>query len=555
MATVNIMALDGLLLHRVIQQLTLKLPLRIQRIYDLSDTELLFNVRSHHEKHQLLISTHTIHNRLLLSKQTFSPPIEPSPFVMLLRKHCEEGLITAIHQQGLDRIIRIDIQKRDALGDLTFKHLMVELMGKYANLILCDANFRILDALKRIPLYENSKRLLQPGAAYTYPEAHDKKDPRLNNTIDVQLGLSQQFHGFSPLLAREFDHRMRHGQSFKAIMDELVSSDSIYLYPREQDPIGHCLELTHLNQDALIFPLMEGLDQWYAQQEEKERIKQRTGDLFKLVQREYKKAQQKLPKLIEDLGQSQAFEQYRNYGELLYAYAHQLPKGHASINLLDEATQTQVHIDLDERLDGKANAAKYFQKYQKAKKGQSHIQKQIDLTQQELTYFESLLEQLSLASILDAADIQQELIQQGYVRKRPQASKKKTQIHYYRFDLNATHRILVGKNNYQNEFVTFKLAQKNDLWFHALNYHGAHVVLQGIHPSEEAIQKACQLAMYFSKAKTMTKAEIQMTAIKHLKKIPEGKPGQVIVSQYESVTIDLNESELKQWMTQHSAQL
>ncbi len=549
------MALDGLLLHRVTQELTTYLPLRIQRIYDLSEHEILFMVRSHQGKYQLLISAHTIHNRLLLSNQHFLPPQEPSPFVMLLRKHCEEGLITAITQVGLDRILRIDIQKRDALGDMTHKILMIELMGKYANLILMDDQERILDALRRIPLYENSKRLIQPGAPYTLPEAHDKKDPRLDTTIDNSQGLATQFHGFSPLLAREFDHRLRNGAAFSSVMEEVLNANHLYLYPREQDPIGHCLELTHLAQVSQVYPLMQGLDQWYAQQEEKERIKQRTGDLFKLAQRELKKAQQKLPKLMEDLAQSQAYERYRSCGELLYAYASHVAKGIHEIQLYDEAQEQTITIALDERLDAKANAAKYFQKYQKAKKGQSHIQNQIEITQQELSYFEGLLEQLSMATLMDAADIQQELIQQGYLRKRLKPSKKKQQIHHYRFTYDEHHRILVGKNNVQNEFVSFKLAQKNDVWFHALDYHGAHVVLQGHNPPPDAIERAAQLAMYFSKAKQLSKADIQMTPVKNIKKIPDGKPGQVIVSSYETITIQLDESNLKEWMEENSAQL
>jgi len=549
------MALDGLLLHRVTQELTSYLPLRIHRIYDLSEHEILFMVRSHQGKHQLLISAHTIHNRLLLSNQHFLPPQEPSPFVMLLRKHCEEGLISAITQIGLDRILRLDIQKRDALGDMTQRVLMVELMGKYANLILMDPQERILDALRRIPLYENSKRLIQPGAPYTLPEAHDKKDPRTETSIDSASGLATQFHGFSPLLAREFEFRMRHGEAFASIMDQVLQSKHLYLYPREQDPIGHCLKLNHLDQTPLEYPLMQGLDQWYAQQEERERIKQRTGDLYKLVQREHKKAQQKLPKLMDDLTQSQAYERYRTFGELLYAYASHEAKGQSSIDLYDEALESTVTIALDDRFDAKTNAAKYFQKYQKAKKGQSHIQHQIDITQQELNYFESLLEQLSIATLIDAADIQQELIQQGYLRKRLKPSKKKQTIHHYRFNIDEHHRILVGKNNHQNEFVTFKLAQKNDLWFHALDHHGAHVVLQGLNPSTQAIERACQLALYFSKAKHLAKADIQMTPIKNLKKIPDAKPGQVIVSHFETITIQLDELELKQWMDKNSAQL
>jgi len=369
------MALDGILLSRIIKPLEALCPLKIQRIYNLSENEILLNIRSNRDKIQLLISAHSVHNRIQISNQNFVPPQEPSNFVMLLRKHIEDGLILSIKQIGYDRLVEINIQKRNEMGDLHQYKLMIELMGKYANVVFVDESNRIIDALKRIPAYENTKRTIHPGADYTLPDQQDRKDPFISE-YNSNESIMNQFHGFSPLLAREIEHRLDKGENFRDIMHMISKSDHLHIVVNKED-VFHCIPLLHVSQSFRVYPLMEGLDMVYQSLEEKERIKQHSGDMLKFIQRELKKAQTKRPKLLEAYDEALDCEKWRTYGDYLYAYGMQLQKGQKSFEVKDFETDETILIPLDEKYDGKQNAQRYYNKYQKGKKGQAHILNQL----------------------------------------------------------------------------------------------------------------------------------------------------------------------------------
>lgn len=541
------MALDGILLSRIVLPLQNLCPIKIQRIYNLSENEILLNVRSNKDKYQLLISAHSVHNRIQISNQTFVPPQEPSNFVMLLRKHIEDGLIVSIKQVGLDRLLEINISKRNEMGDLHQYKLMIELMGKYANIVFVDEENRIMDALKRIPAYENSKRTIHPGAEYTLPEQQTRKNPFIDE-YDSTLTILEQFHGFSPLLAREIEHRLAVGESFKMIMNMIEKSEHIHIV-KDKEEVFHCIPLLHVSSSFKVYPLMNGLDYIYQSLEEKERIKQHSGDVIKFIQRELKKAQTKRPKLLEAYDEAVDCEKWRTYGDYLYAYGMALQKGLKSFDVNNFETDEILTIPLDEKYDGKQNAQRYYNKYQKFKKGQVHILNQLRINQDEQDYFTALTQQLSLASVHDAIEIKEELIRGAYIRtKLPKRSSKVVKIHYHQLLLDNDVRIYVGKNNLQNETITFKIGQKKDLWFHAKDYHGAHVLLQGEHLTNEHKEMAACLSAYFSKARGSKKVEVQVAYIKDIKKIPDSKPGLVSVTQYTSVYVEPIEDLITEWI-------
>lgn len=541
------MALDGILLSRIIKPIEALCPIKIQRIYNLSENEILLNIRSNKDKYQLLISAHSVHNRMQISNQNFVPPQEPSNFVMLLRKHIEDGLILSIKQIGLDRLVEISINKRNEMGDLHHYKLMIELMGKYANIVFVDENNRIMDALKRIPAYENTKRTIHPGAEYTLPDQQDRKDPFISE-YDPSQSIMNQFHGFSPLLAREIEHRIEKGENFRDIMNMISRSDHIHIVNHKEE-VFHCIPLLHVSSSFKVYTLMDGLDYIYQSLEEKERIKQHSGDVIKFIQRELKKAQTKRPKLLEAYDEALDCEKWRTYGDYLYAYGMQLQKGLKSFEVKDFETDETIIIPLDEKYDGKQNAQRYYNKYQKGKKGQAHIINQLKINQDEQDYFIGLSQQLSLASVHDAIEIKEELIRGSYIRtKLPKRSPKQVKVHYLQLNLDNNIRIYVGKNNLQNETITFKLGQKKDLWFHAKDYHGAHVLLQGDAITNEHKNMAACLSAFYSKARGSKKVEVQVSYIKDIKKIPDSKPGLVSVTQYTSVYVEPIEDEINQWI-------
>lgn len=537
------MALDGLLLRRAVLILQENLPAKIQRIYNLSENEVLFNLKTPQGKKQLLISCHSVHNRLQFTQTEYIAPPEPLGFVMILRKHLEDAMILSVHQVGFDRIAQFNVQKRDDLGDLHDYTLVVELMGKYANLILVSEEGRIIDALKRIPPFENTKRTIQPGALYEIPEAPQKLNPFTLTQVNTKEPLTHQIDGVSPLLSKELEYRLLQGENVTTLLAELKTSEHLFIHEKESESLAHLIPLKHLNLPYVEVPFMDGYDQLYQALEEKERIKQHTGDLIKFIQREYKRHQSKLPKLQEALDEALDCAKYQRYGDYLYAYGSQVKSGQTDLEVSDFETSETIHIPLDPRYDGKENAKRYYQKYHKGRKGQDHIRKQMELTQAEIDYFGALLEQLSFASVQEALEIKDELIQQGYLPNKQRVQKRKHVKASYTHCLleNGVH-LYFGKNNLQNETLSFKVAHRNDTWLHAQAYHGAHVILQMENPDEASLRSAAQIAAYYSKARQGSSVPIDYCLVKELKKIPGAKPGMVRMGSHKTIYIDPDEN-------------
>lgn len=532
------MALDAIMISKLIPDIQAILPCRINKIYQISKTELLFQLKTHNGKNQLLISCHSLYNRFNLSQRKFPTPEEPGNFVMLLRKYLEGASILSLTQENLDRHLKMEVSFTNDIGDRVKWFLSIELMGKYANVILVNDQGTIVDALKRIPPFENNQRTIHPGAKFKEIDPQAKSDPFETTIYDPQLPLTKQFLGFSPLLEQEVRYRLDHGQSFSDIMQEIKGSQKLYIAKQQDEAIFHCIELRHLGHNV-SYSLHEGLDVVYYHLEEKDRIKQISGDIFKFVKAQIKHYSNKLPKLLEAYDESLECDIWKEYGDLLYTYNITDTKGQRSITLNSFTDDSLIKIPLDPKLDGKQNANKCYTKYHKQKKAQDHLLQQIKITQDELDYFTGIKQQLEIAEFNDAKEIKEELIKLGYLKKPQQKirkTKKEEAPKYSICHIDNT-RILYGKNNLQNDYLTFKLANKNDMWFHAKDYHGSHVIVQG-EINEKIIRLAANIAAYYSSGRMSSSVPVNYCYVKNLKKIPQAKPGMVQLTTYKTIYID-----------------
>lgn len=532
------MALDGLLLNNIVHELSDLTPLRINRIAQISEYELVFECYRH-EKINLLFSIDSTTNRLSITNEPFVRHSEPSHFVMLLRKHCGNGWIQSIKQIDLDRVIELKITNSNDLGDTVNLRIMVELMGKYANVILVDESNKILDAFNRIPPYENTKRIIFSGASYHYPEQEDKKNPfDQQDSINLDDSLVKQYFGFSPLLAREVEYRIRNHEDFNDILQTIQKSKTLYVHSNYQ---FHAIELKHIHLPYETFPLIEGLEYAYQAKVQAQRVKQHTGNLQKLITRELKKSKKKEQKLKVQYLQASDHDHFRDYGDLLMTYGYQIARGTKEVTLTDFNNQ-EVTIDLDERYDGIDNAQLYFQKYRKLKKGLSHIQHQLELAQDDIEYFEGLDHQIKHVDVKNALEIRQELIDKGVIRQKqkPQQRKKKDEPSTFKTIIFDDVQFHYGLTNKQNEQLTFRHAHKSDSWFHILDGAGSHVVAEVAFKdlNERLIRFGANLAAYHSRFSDSSSVAVAYTAVSELKKIPKAPLGKVAMNEYTTIFID-----------------
>ena len=542
------MALDGLLLHTITNQLQDYCPGKIGKIQNVSDEEILLHIHHSQLRNQkLILNVHSNTNRIFITNQSQTIQQSPSNFVMVLRKNLSQGMVTSIEQMGYDRILCISITNRNEFSDLVQLKLYVELMGKYANIVLVNEQNIIIDALKRIPVYENSKRTIHPGAMYTLPDPGNKMNPTNVSNLDMDSSFVQQIYGFSPILSNEFQYRIKQGMNYNDILNECFQSNTLYVYQKDY----HCIELTHLHQQAQTYPLMIGLDQLYKENEQKIRIKEQCGDVIRTVDKELNKSLKKLPKLEKSLQDSKDYKKYQEYGDLLFAYMYDTKK-EKEVILPSFETNEEIHIPIDMRYDLKDNANKYYQKYHKLKRSQSILKQQIEQCKEDIEYFTQLKEQLTHCQIDDALEIREELMNQRILFQKNQnirrkKNKKPNVLHLHYLDSD----IYIGKNNIQNNYITHQLSRKQDIWFHVKDYHGSHVLLKTENINEELIRMCANLAAYHSKGKQSSSVPVDYCPISQIKKVPGSKIGFVTMKSYKTIYIDPDPVQIEQWIEQY----
>lgn len=561
------MSFDGLFTRAMTNELSQALKGgRINKIQQPFPNELLMVIRANGKNHRLLLSIHPSYARAQLTNESYENPAEPPMFCMLMRKHLEGFILEDIKQMELDRIIVFEVKGRNELGDLSYKSLIVEIMGRHSNIILVDKDRQmILDSIKHVSFAVNSHRAILPGQPYILPPQQDKLSPfglteeDILRRLDFNAGkldkqLVANFAGISPLLAKEIIHqaglanRVTLPKAFLATLEKINKHDyqpaitakdgkeSFYLFPLESQG-GEVKTFTTLS---------EMLDRYYFGKAERDRVKQQANDLLRFIMNEKDKNEKKIGKLEATITEAERANEYQLFGELLTANLFAVSRGMKKIevmNYYDEAGAT-VTIPLDPQKTPSENAQHYFSKYQKAKNALEIVREQISLAREEVLYFDSLLSQIETASPKDIEEIREELIEGGYIRDRRKRQVKKNVAAKPILDTYIASdgtEILVGKNNKQNDYLTNKLAARDDLWLHTKDIPGSHVVVRSKSPSEETILEAAAIAAYFSKARESSSVPVDFTLVRHVKKPSGAKPGFVIYEHQQTVYVTPSE--------------
>ncbi|WP_046226812.1 Rqc2 family fibronectin-binding protein [Paenibacillus dauci] len=594
------MALDGIVTRAIVQDLQVLVGARINKIYQPTDSDIVFQIRAQRENRKLLLSANPTYPRVQFTEQSFMNPQEAPMFCMLLRKHCESGIIEAIEQVGMERIIHFQIRQRDELGDVSVKRIIVELMGRHSNLILVDpiAN-TIIDGIHHVTPAISSYRIIMPGFSYQEPPQQNKLNPLetgreqfLSSYADYAdtsaRFILDTFTGISPLIASEVVQRalqatpvqesadtqnlstdsnsdQQQSQSpDKVDADALWTSFESFMEPIRQgqyDPVSglnaksklifSAVPLIQIQEEEKHYSSMsECIEAYYGSKAERDTVKQKTSDLLRFLQNERSKNIKKLDNLRKDQLEADDAEKYRIQGELLFASLHQITKGDKEIELINfyDEEQRPIKVQLDPQLSPSDNAQRYFKKYNKYKNSLAVIEEQLTRTHEEIAYLDSLLQQLQSAALQDIDEIREELAEQGYVRNRNKKNKKKKKdnrptLHIYTSSEGI--EMYVGKNNLQNEYITNKMANNNDTWLHTKDIPGSHVVIRSSEFGDATLAEAAQLAAYFSQAKESSSVPVDYTQIRHVHKPSGSKPGFVIYDHQTTLFITPEEDMIK----------
>ena len=526
------MSFDGFFLHHMVEELrTELLNGRIQKINQPFDQELVLQIRSNRKSHRLLLSAHPVFGRIQLTESTFENPAQPSTFIMVLRKYLQGAVIESIQQIENDRIIEITVSNKNEIGDHIQATLIIEIMGKHSNILLVDkSSHKILEVIKHIGFSQNSYRTLLPGATYIAPPNTEAlnpftiKDEKLFEILQTQeltaKNLQSLFQGLGKDTATELERQL--------VSDKLATFRSFFKQetnPCLTDKSFSCVPFSSKTAENFD-SLSQLLDIYYKDKAERDRVKQQASELIRRVENELQKNRQKLKKQEKELLATENAEEFRQKGELLTTFLHQVPNDQDQVILENYYTNHPITIALDKALTPNQNAQRYFKRYQKLKEAVKYLTDLIEETKATILYLESVETVLNQAGLDEIAEIREELIQTGFIRRRQREKIQKRQKPEQYLASDGKTIIYVGRNNLQNEELTFKMARKEELWFHAKDIPGSHVVISGnLNPTDEVKTDAAELAAYFSKGRLSNLVQVDMIEVKKLNKPTGGKPG------------------------------
>jgi predicted ribosome quality control (RQC) complex YloA/Tae2 family protein len=556
------MSLDGIVTRALVHELQACTGARIAKIYQPTEHEIVLHLRGRSGGGRLLLSAHPSMPRLHWTQQTWENPSEPPMFCMLLRKHCEGGIIESIRQDGLERIVWLDVRHRDELGDSSIKRLVLEIMGRHSNLILMDpATGQIHDGIRHVTPAVSGYRVILPGASYVAPPSQHKRDPLTESeagfrervgsaacgegALDPKAAASalvDVYTGISPLTAREIAHRA--GGDVRGLWPAFrtaIMDAAAHRYEPNQVVLAggktlfSALALTHAEGAVHSFASMnECLESYYRDKAERDLVRSRTADLSRWLGNEIAKNEKKLGKLEETLRESEEADKLRRIGELLTSQLHLVRRGDESVVITDyyEEDQPSVEVALDPQLTPAENAQRYFRKYNKLKNSKAAVEQQIAAARDEIVYLESVLQGLETAGPADIEEIREELAEQGYIRhhgeKRGAKKRKKEAPSVLCYTSSEGIAIYVGKNNVQNDYLTNRLGSPSDTWLHTKDIPGSHVLIRGEHYGDATLREAATLAAYYSKARASSNVPVDYTRIRNVRKPSGAKPGFVI---------------------------
>ena len=526
------MSFDGFFLHHMVEELRRELVNgRIQKINQPFEQELVLQIRSNRQSHRLLLSAHPVFGRIQLTQTTFENPAQPSTFIMVLRKYLQGALIESIEQIENDRIVEITVSNKNEIGDHIQATLIIEIMGKHSNILLVDkSSHKILEVIKHVGFSQNSYRTLLPGSTYIAPPSTESlnpytvKDEKLFEILQTQELTAKNLQSLFQGLGRDTAYELEN-----ILVSEKLSTFRNF-FNQETKP---CLTETSFspvpfaNQVGEPFAnLSDLLDTYYKDKAERDRVKQQASELIRRVENELQKNRHKLKKQEKELLATDNAEEFRQKGELLTTFLHQVPNDQDQVILDNYYTNQPITIALDKALTPNQNAQRYFKRYQKLKEAVKYLTDLIEETKATILYLESVETVLNQAGLEEIAEIREELIQTGFIRRRQREKiqKRKKPEQYLASDGKTI--IYVGRNNLQNEELTFKMARKEELWFHAKDIPGSHVVISGnLDPSDEVKTDAAELAAYFSQGRLSNLVQVDMIEVKKLNKPTGGKPG------------------------------
>ena len=545
------MSFDGFFLHHMTEELRRELlGGRIQKINQPFEQELVLQIRSNRKSHKLLLSAHSVFGRVQLTDTTFENPAVPNTFIMVMRKYLQGAVIEAIQQVENDRILEISVSNKNEIGDSVAVTLVIEIMGKHSNIILLDkSSGKIIEAIKHVGFSQNSYRTILPGSTYVAPPQTGSLNPftvgdeklfEILHTEDLEpKRLQQIFQGLGRDTATELSGRLT--------ADKLKTFRAFFASPTQPS-------LTEKSFSALLFSdsktqmstLSELLDTFYKDKAERDRVNQQASELIRRVENELEKNRKKLVKQEEELLATENAEEFRQKGELLTTFLHQVANDQNQVELDNYYTGEKISISLDKALTPNQNAQRYFKRYQKLKEAVKHLTSLIEETRTTILYLESVETALAQASLTEIAEIREELIQTGFIRRRQREKIQKRQKPEKYLATDGQTIILVGRNNLQNDELTFKIAKKDELWFHAKDIPGSHVVITGnLQPSDEVKTDAAELAAYFSKARLSNLVQVDMIETRKLNKPTGGKPGFVTYTGQKTLRVTPDEEKIK----------
>ena len=571
------MSFDGMMIHHLCEEIESKIiDGRIDKIHQPERDELSIGIRSSSGSHNLFISVDSSIPYFTLNSLKKENPMQPPMFCMLLRKHLSGGKIISFKQIGYERVVVLTIESKNDFGELEEKKVFIEIMGKHSNIILTKEDFTIIDSIKRITPDMSRIRTILPGLKYTMLES-DKISPedsfeswsklifKQSQQQKIYKALYMSIEGFSPFYANalismtevnaDLPVSTLSDTDLKALYDanqKLISISKpkgYMLSDKEKGYVSIYFIDTHLpHQNVEVFDsLCEGLEAFYGKSNRTLKLHQRLNDIRKAIQIKYDRSVSKKLKLLEEIKEAENAEHYKMLGELIYANLYQLSKGSNVITVLNYYSENSEMIDipLDVRLDPNENAQSYFKKYNKLRTAQKTLETQIAETDEMIQYLENVL--IHMQTVESASDIDEllnELADGGFIRKKYKKQKSKPSkpsVKHYKssdgFD------IFVGKNNYQNDYLTLKLASNKDLWFHTKVIPGSHVVIKtnASDVPDQTIIEAATIAAYFSKAKQSSNVPVDYTLVKYVSKPNGAKPGMVIYTHNKTIYVTPDE--------------
>lgn len=555
---------------------------RIYKIAQPEPDELLITIRSAQGQYRLLLSANASLPLACFTDDNRISPVNAPNFCMLLRKHIQNGRIRSISQPGLERCIRFEIEHLDELGDPAVKVLVIELMGKHSNIIFCDINNMIIDSIKHISGAISSIREVLPGRPYFLPNISDKIDPLSVSPSEVRVALSKSnlplskaiytvYCGLSPLAAEEICYRSSIdssktpsdltdsewvilGHIFANLMDDInLGKFAPVIYLKDGEPAEFSAVPLQMYNDCSIrvcSSVSAMICDYYSSKEASTRIRQKSADLRHIVQTALERDSRKYDLQANQLKDTEKRDKYRVYGELINAYGYSLPAGSSLLTAHDHYSGKTIDIPLDSHKTISENAQRCFERYNKLKRTFEALTIQLKDTKADISYLESVAASLDMARTeADLAEIREELCGSGYIRSHAAAKRRRETskpLHYISSD---GYDIYVGKNNIQNEMLTFKTAQGCDWWFHAKEAPGSHVIVKSGGDAalpDTTYEEAARLAAHYSRASKATKAEVDYVEKKHVKKANGGRPGFVIYHTNYSMTVPTDISNIHQ---------